>query len=292
MESLKEELNKIKFFLQNEDVVDAKNSISLYTLKTLIDDGLNKYKKYNLDNKKIMLDKIVKDLNNYRGNIFSKNRNFLKSYKIGWLFIEVDKKENRPPASTITIFLNKRMSKKTLDGTIKISKYLNLTDIFIECNKYDDYTVFSPKEKDDIKDYIYHNYYDYIVDIFNDLEELMIVLGLDEESKYRSIDFYESTTLEHYLFDTDLFKIAFTTNPFGNNRVVVKSMKEHLYNLESKSTLLPTEYFDFIEEHKDLVLKKVEVNVEELPTFYKNIVTNSEYYKNITNNKILEKKRN
>lgn len=292
MESLKEELNKIKFFLQNEDIVDAKNSISLYTLKTLIDDRLNKYKKYNLGNKKIMLDKIVKDLNNYRGTIFSKNRSFLKCYKIDGIFTEIEKKDYRPPASTITIFLNKRVSKKTLDGTIKISKYLNLSDIFIECNKYDDYTTFSPKEKDDIKDYIYHNYYDHIVDIFNDLEELMIILGLDKESKYRTIDFYDNTILEHYLFDTELFKIAFNTNPFGNNRVVVESMKEHKYNLGNKSTLLPVEYFDFIEANKDFILKKIEVNIDELPTLYKNIVTSSKYYKNITNNKTLEKKRN
>lgn len=292
MKSLKEELEKIKTFLQIEDVIDTKRSISLYTLKVLIDDKLNKYKKYNIDNKKTILDKIIKDLNNYRGNIFNKNRNFLKGYKIDDIFIEIEKKCDKPPASTITVFLNKGMSKKVLDGTIKISKYLNLSDIFIECNKYDDYSTFSPKEKDNIKDYIYHNYYNNIVDIFNDLEELIILLEMEkDEINHRSIDFCESTTLEHYMFDTDLFKIAFNTNPFGNNRIVVKSMKEHQYNIGNKLTLLPTEYFDFIEEHKDLILKKLEVVThQQLPTFYKNIVTNSEYYKNLENFKLLEKK--
>ena len=90
MKLFQDELEKIKRFLNSEEVKDNKDYISLYTLNQIIETHLSFFNKYTDEYKKNFINNFHKDIQEYRGKIFSKNRKFMKHLKITQLSLEID----------------------------------------------------------------------------------------------------------------------------------------------------------------------------------------------------------
>jgi len=292
MKSLRTELEKVKELLNKEEIIDNKNYISLYTLNKVVEENLSFLNKYN--NLDEFLDTLKKDIKEYRGNIFSKNRKFMKYLKPSLLSIYIDKYFDDDWTSTISVLFQDKRYYHAFDGGITVKKKKDVKDIIIDV-RYSDKKI-TENEKIEIIRFISDKYYNFIINTINNMEsiiELMSSLPKKEQDRLgNSVFFYHFANIARQNFKYDFINIKLETNVLGQNKIDIEFSDKDINDVFTNKLLKPVELIDIKNEHKDLLLKRVGIDIDELNGFYKKIVLDSQYYKNLSDIKRLEKKPN
>ena len=296
MKSLKTELEKVKDLLNQEEIIDNTENISFCTFNKIISENLSFLNKYTDEFKDNCLKKIYKDIKEYRGNIFSKNRKFMKNIKPVQLCLCINRNCGREWTTEIRMIFKDKKYSNAFDGSVTIKKNKEIEDIIIDIHDHNKKV--SEEEKDEIINFISNRYYNDILNIISDLEyiiDLELLLSKYEQNGLKdTIYFYDSFSHDSKItsqkFKFDFLNIKYETNALGYNKINIEFSDENINEVFNKKLLKPIEIIDIINNSQDLILKRISVNINDLNEFYKRIITESKYYQNLCEVKKLEKK--
>ena len=199
---------------------------------------------------------------------------------------------NENMTSKISLLFKNLKYSHVFNGAISIKKNKEIDDIIIDI--FDHNKEITEKEKNDIIRFVSNKYYNLILEILFDIEklvELEMTLPQSElELLPKTIYLYDRTIIASQKIKKDFINIKLDTNALGYNKINIQFSENNINEVFNNSLLKPVELIDILNNNRELFLKRVKININELNEFYKKIVLESEYYRNLNNIKKLEKK--